>query len=116
MMLASKSCLPHRLVHSGTPVGCRRAFWVLMILPCLLTAQTPTPPTLPDQPKPEPVKTSITVVDKISAETPANITVMDALSLQESPGTNLDDRLRDVPGFSLFRRSSSLVANPTTQG
>jgi outer membrane cobalamin receptor len=29
---------------------------------------------------------------------------------------NLDDRLRSVPGFSLFRRSSSLVANPTTQG
>ena len=29
---------------------------------------------------------------------------------------NLDDRLRQVPGFSLFRRSSSLVANPTTQG
>jgi hypothetical protein len=24
--------------------------------------------------------------------------------------------LRDVPGFSLFKRSSSLVANPTTQG
>lgn len=29
---------------------------------------------------------------------------------------NLDDRLRDVPGFSLFRRSSSLIAHPTTQG
>jgi len=29
---------------------------------------------------------------------------------------NLDDRLREAPGFSLFRRSSSLVAHPTTQG
>jgi outer membrane cobalamin receptor len=29
---------------------------------------------------------------------------------------NLDDRLRSVPGFTLFRRSSSLAANPTTQG
>ena len=29
---------------------------------------------------------------------------------------NADDRLRMVPGFSLFRRSSSLVAQPTTQG
>ncbi len=29
---------------------------------------------------------------------------------------NLDDRLRDLPGFSLFRRSSSLTAHPTTQG
>ena len=42
--------------------------------------------------------------------------MLDSTALQESPGTNLDDRLRDVPGFSLFRRSSSLVANPTTQG
>jgi len=29
---------------------------------------------------------------------------------------NLDDRLRLVPGFSLLRRSSSVVAHPTTQG
>src|SRR5260370_18656107 len=28
----------------------------------------------------------------------------------------LDDLLRQVPGFSLFRRSTSRVANPTTQG
>ncbi len=66
--------------------------------------------------KPEPVKTSITVVEKISAEAPANITLMDAKDLEETPGVNLDDRLRAIPGFSLFRRSSSLVANPTTQG
>ncbi len=36
--------------------------------------------------------------------------------LQETPGVNIDDRLRSVPGFTLFRRTSSLVANPTTQG
>jgi Outer membrane receptor for ferrienterochelin and colicins len=36
--------------------------------------------------------------------------------VQQQSGVNLDDRLRSVPGFSLFRRSSSLVANPTTQG
>jgi outer membrane cobalamin receptor len=29
---------------------------------------------------------------------------------------NIDDRLREVPGFSLFRRTSSVTANPTTQG
>jgi outer membrane cobalamin receptor len=82
----------------------------LMCCPFLLTAQTQ------ETPKPEPVRTSITVVEKISTETPANVTTMDSTALQQSPGTNLDDRLRDVPGFSLFRRSSSLVANPTTQG
>lgn len=36
--------------------------------------------------------------------------------LDALPGVNLDDRLRMLPGFSLFRRTSSLVANPTTQG
>jgi outer membrane cobalamin receptor len=70
----------------------------------------------PEPPKPEPLKTSITVVEKVSAETPANISVLNSSDLQETPGTNLDDRLREVPGFSLFRRSSSLVAHPTTQG
>jgi len=86
-----------------------------MCCPYLWAAQTQDPPAN-DPSKPETVKTSITVVGKISAETPANVTVLDSTALQQSPGTNLDDRLRDVPGFSLFRRSSSLAANPTTQG
>jgi len=85
-----------------------------MCCPFLLAAQTPDPQN--QQPAPEPVKTSITVVEKVSAETPANVTTLDSTALQQSPGADLDDRLRDVPGFSLFRRSSSLAANPTTQG
>ena len=36
--------------------------------------------------------------------------------LQATPALTLDDQLRQVPGFSLFRRFSSRVANPTTQG
>jgi outer membrane receptor protein involved in Fe transport len=36
--------------------------------------------------------------------------------LQDTPALQLDDDLRQVPGFSLFRRSSSRTANPTTQG
>ncbi|HEY0369047.1 MAG TPA: TonB-dependent receptor plug domain-containing protein, partial [Chthoniobacterales bacterium] len=37
--------------------------------------------------------------------------------LERAPELRLDDILRaEVPGFSLFRRSSSAVANPTTQG
>ncbi len=41
---------------------------------------------------------------------------MDSASLQRSPAITLDDTLRQIPSFSLFRRSSSLVAHPTTQG
>lgn len=69
-----------------------------------------------DTEKVDPVKTEITVNEKISTEAPASITVLPRLQIQENPGVNVDDRLRSVPGFSLFRRSSSLVANPTTQG
>jgi len=36
--------------------------------------------------------------------------------LNRSPGTKLDDVLRQVPGFGLFRRQSSRAAHPTTQG
>jgi outer membrane cobalamin receptor len=52
----------------------------------------------------------------VEAEAPAAITVLDKTSVEQQPGWNIDDRLRSVPGFSLFRRTSSLVANPTTQG
>ncbi|HUK17797.1 MAG TPA: Plug domain-containing protein, partial [Bryobacteraceae bacterium] len=96
---------------------------VFNLLICLawtanLLAQAPGPAGAPDQPeaKPEPLKTSITVVEKVSTETPANVTVLDAAAIQDTAGIELDDRLRDVPGFTLYKRASSVVANPTTQG
>ena len=36
--------------------------------------------------------------------------------LQDSANVTLDDTLRQIPGFSLFRRSGSRTANPTAQG
>jgi outer membrane receptor protein involved in Fe transport len=36
--------------------------------------------------------------------------------IAQSGALTLDDVLRQAPGFSLFRRSGSLTANPTTQG
>jgi len=44
------------------------------------------------------------------------VTSFDAEDLSSSPYWTTDDFLRQIPGFSLFRRTSSLVANPTTQG
>jgi outer membrane receptor protein involved in Fe transport len=40
----------------------------------------------------------------------------DAEALRVAPTATLDGALRSVPGFSLFRRSDSLTANPTAQG
>jgi outer membrane receptor protein involved in Fe transport len=36
--------------------------------------------------------------------------------LASTPGFTLDDQLRQVAGFQLYRRSSSWAANPTSQG
>ena len=47
---------------------------------------------------------------------PASIKVLDRADIRQSPGVVADDVLRQVPTFSLFRRSSSLTAQPTTQG
>jgi iron complex outermembrane receptor protein len=47
---------------------------------------------------------------------PARVLVVGRTDLQHSPAVTLDDTLRQVPAFSLFRRTSSLVAHPTTQG
>lgn len=49
-------------------------------------------------------------------ERPYGPTVLDAATLGTSPQRRLDEALRAVPGFSLFRRSGSRTANPTTQG
>jgi len=47
---------------------------------------------------------------------PSAVVVVSQTHLQQSPAVTLDDTLRQVPAFSLFRRTSSLVAHPTTQG
>lgn len=46
----------------------------------------------------------------------SSVRVMTRQQLSEAPGFTLDDRLRQVAGFQLFRRTSSWVANPTTVG
>jgi outer membrane cobalamin receptor len=50
------------------------------------------------------------------SETPESTVVLDSEDLNASPADRVDDVLREVPGFSLYRRSSSRTANPSTQG
>ena len=49
-------------------------------------------------------------------ETGASVVVLSAAELEETPALTLDDALRQVPGFQLFRRAGSRTANPTAQG
>ena len=49
-------------------------------------------------------------------DTPASQNIVTSEEIEASPALVADDVLRNVPTFSLFRRTSSLVAQPTTQG
>ena len=50
------------------------------------------------------------------ADTPSSVVVLNREAINDSPATTIDDALREVPGFTLFRRSGSRSANPTSQG
>jgi len=49
-------------------------------------------------------------------QVPFSLTRLDGAALRAAPTVTLDEALRSVPGFSLFRRSGSLIAHPTAQG
>ena len=53
--------------------------------------------------------------DRIPA-VPSSQYELSSAAIQNSGSLALDDVLRQAPGFSTFRRSSSLFANPTSQG
>ncbi len=49
-------------------------------------------------------------------ENATSVTMLSAQDLDATAAFRLDDILRQVPGFSLFRRTTSRTANPTAQG
>jgi outer membrane receptor protein involved in Fe transport len=49
-------------------------------------------------------------------ETAEDVNVVSRTSLQTNAAPAVDDALRQVPGFTLFRRTDSRTANPTSQG
>ena len=69
--------------------------------------------------RPQGIAESVTVsadsaTARLSVE--SSVTSIDRSAIAAAPAMRLDDQLRLVPGFSLFRRTTSAVANPTTQG
>lgn len=46
----------------------------------------------------------------------SSVAVLTRERMQAAPGLTLDDRLHQVAGFQLFRRTSSWTANPTSSG
>lgn len=49
-------------------------------------------------------------------DVPASMSVLGREDIRQSPAVLADDVLRRLPSFSLFRRTSSMAAHPTTQG
>jgi outer membrane receptor protein involved in Fe transport len=49
-------------------------------------------------------------------DVPASMTILSRDEIRQSPAVVADDVLRQIPTFSLFRRTSSLSSHPTSQG
>ena len=50
------------------------------------------------------------------ADVPASVNVLTSEQIGQSPAVVADDVLRQIPTFSLFRRTSSIASHPTAQG
>jgi outer membrane receptor protein involved in Fe transport len=105
-----------------------RLLFIALSVPALsisspLAAQSPpqpppasaaTPPTA--LAKPEQVTVTAYRAPLGVLESPTTTRLLTSESLRSTAAITFDDELRTLPGVELFRRSSSLVANPTSQG
>ena len=64
----------------------------------------------------ETVTVTPTRSEKRLGEVPVSANIVEKETIRQSPAVVADDVLRQVPTFSLFRRSSSLSSHPTSQG
>src|SRR5207245_1818236 len=64
----------------------------------------------------EEVTVTASRTDQRLGDVPASVSVLSREEIRESPAVVADDVLRQVPTFSLFRRTSSLSSHPTAQG
>jgi outer membrane receptor protein involved in Fe transport len=97
--------------------------------PVRLAAQSspqPTPPSPSSQTVPAAKAAPITNTEQVTVtayraplavlESPVTTRLLTSQQLRSTAAITFDDQLRQLPGVELFRRSSSLVANPTSQG
>ncbi len=93
--------------------------WVLAAL--LVGVSTSAQSTQPQSSAPQ-----VTSVDAVTVtadrglvgvnDSATSVAVLSQKQMQQEPGLALDDKLHEVAGFQLFRRTSSWTANPTSQG
>jgi outer membrane receptor protein involved in Fe transport len=103
--------VPNSLLHR---ILCRfcQFFLLVFLLSGVVFSQSPTPtPTVREE-----VVVTANRNETRLEETPASIVALSAEEIKTSASPVLDDVVRQTVGFSLFRRSNSRNANPTTQG
>jgi len=64
----------------------------------------------------DPLVVTATRTPQFRTHLPFSVRTLRANDLRATPSATVDGALRSIPGFSLFRRSDSLTANPTAQG
>jgi outer membrane receptor protein involved in Fe transport len=77
----------------------------------LLLIDDPLPPKVADT-----IVVTATNTPTRLGDSPASVVVISRQTLATTAAATTDDALRQVPGFTLFRRSGSRSANPTSQG
>ena len=96
---------------------------------CTVDSCPPSPAQSPPQPQPATPAAPLAPIAKpeqvtVTAyraplgvlESPTTTRLLTTEDLRSTAAITFDDQLRTLPGVELFRRSSSLVANPTSQG
>lgn len=99
----------------GRPVRVACFIVLAASAPWLAHAQAPTE-SRETIPRLDPVVVTPGRIQQQANDAPASVTVIGGDEIRKSPSQTVDDLLRQVPTFSLFRRSSSLVTHPTAQG
>lgn len=78
------------------------------------------PPSLEIILAPAPVGETVVItaarIETRVGDVPASVVTLGRREIASTAAPTLDDALRQIPGFSIFRRSSSRTANPTAQG
>jgi outer membrane receptor protein involved in Fe transport len=116
------SCRAETDAQGGFALACAQPGDRLTIEAAGLRTQTvvagdgPTRVTLGPAPFADAVIVTATRGDGRTTSAAAPVSVLSSADLALAPPTPLDDSLKVVPGFSLFRRTTSRSANPTTQG
>ncbi|MBI3950758.1 MAG: TonB-dependent receptor [Acidobacteria bacterium] len=72
--------------------------------------------TLALVPLTETMTVTATRAEQKLGDIPVEISVLTRDDIKRSAALTVDDLLKQIPSFSLFRRTSSLVSQPTTQG